>query len=76
MGEYFFPSSVYGGSAGALAEAMGARTSCAQQSFVYHTYLATSQERRPPSPLRGTIRVTGHLPCFGSNPMKNGGRKT
>ena len=59
-----FPSSVFhGGSAGALAEAMGARTSCAQQTFRRLYSFVASQERRPPTPLRGT------------SPVKNGGRK-
>ena len=61
---FSFPSSIfYGGSAGALAEAMGARTSCAQRTFGKPYNIVASQERRPPSPLRGT------------SPMKNGGRK-
>ncbi len=77
----FFPSPIYGGSAGALAEAMGGdalglaravwRAGCL---WALSVNAVLRLAVLPPSPLRGTIRITGHLPRFGSNPI-NGGRK-
>ena len=60
MKDNFFPSSVYGGSAVALVEAMGARTSCALRSLGKFWHILASQERRAPIP-----RFAGTSPIHG-----------